>query len=146
MPDPRSLCVRCGADKELPLGRCAACGHLPTRGEAALSVLVSSRMLAPAELDAVQARLRRGEPLRPSQERLEAAAALLAGNERQPRQLSAREAAGLAGLGVLLTPIVPLVYAWTWRGHPAARTAIGIAVGAAVVDGAAWAGVFSAAR
>lgn len=146
MPDPRSLCLRCGADKELALGRCAGCGHVPAREEGALSVLLSSRMLSPGELDEVQARLRRGEPLRPSRARLEEASALLLGGGGERRSLSRAEALGLLVVGVVLTPIVPAIYAWTWRDHPAARAAWAVAGVALGLDGLLWAGILNAAR
>ncbi len=143
MNAPRSLCVRCGGDKELPLGRCPACGHLPAHDEAVLSVLVSSRVLGADELDEVQARLRRGEALRPAQARLEAASALLYGGAAPTRQLDRAELAGLLLLGTLFTPVVPLVVAWTWRGAPAARQALVVAAVTTGLCGAAWVVAFS---
>lgn len=131
----RSVCVRCGEDKELPLARCAGCGHVPTRGEAALAVLASTRMLEPPELDEVQRRIRRGEPLRPSAARLAAAAALLRGQPAEgPRTLTPGEEAGLTALCVLFTPIPALAAAWAWRDTPAARSALRVAGITFVVD------------
>jgi len=133
----RSVCVRCGEDKELPLARCAGCGHVPTRGEAALAVLASTRMLEPTELDEVQRRIRRGEPLRPSAARLAAASALVRDQPASgPRTLTAAEEAGLTALCVLVTPIPALAAAWAWRDTPAARAALRVAAITLVVDAA----------
>ena len=134
MADVRSVCVRCGGDKELPLGRCPGCGHLPEPGEAALSLLVSTRMLTEAELEAVQVRLRRGEPLRPSAPRLAEAAALLRGEvQPEPRNLGVAEELALVAVSVLVTPAPALAAAWAWRDEPAGRAALRVAAIAGAV-------------
>lgn len=124
-PAVRSVCIRCGGDKELPLARCAACGHVPARGEAAISVLASTRVLPVSELDEVQRRIRRGEALRPSAARLAIAAGLLReGTNPASRRLSLAEEGGLAALCVLLTPLPAVAAAWAWRDTPAAQQAL----------------------
>ncbi len=65
--DPvRSVCHRCGAWKELPLARCAACGVVPAANEAALAVLASTRMSSETDLNEIRRRLLQGSPLAPS--------------------------------------------------------------------------------
>ena len=124
-PAVRSVCVRCGGDKELPLARCAECGHVPARAEAAISVLASTRVLPAAELDEVQRRIRRGEALRPSAARLATAVGLLReGGGPPPRRLSLAEEGGLAALSVFLTPLPAVAAAWAWRDTPAAQQAL----------------------
>lgn len=131
----RSVCVRCGGDKELPLGRCPECGHVPTLGERALSLLSSTRMLTEAELLEVQSRIRRGESLRPSAARLQAAATLLLNEgDTWRRTLTRPEEIGLLILSILLTPLPALAVAWTWRDTPAASQALRSALIALVVN------------
>jgi hypothetical protein len=121
----RAICTRCAAEKELPLGRCAACGHAPDAAEAPLAVLASSRMLAPEELDVVRARLARGERLQPTPTRLAAARALLSGQPAATDPaLSARQMAGLSLLALLISPLVALGASWAWRGTRAGRQAL----------------------
>lgn len=140
----RSVCVRCGGDKELPLGRCPECGHVPSLGERALSLLSSTRMLSEAELMEVQSRIRRGEPLRPSAARLQAAAVLLLDQgDGTRRVLSRAEEIGLLILSILLTPVPALAVAWTWRDTPAAGQALRVAGIALVINIAiGWSAAF----
>lgn len=131
----RSVCIRCGADKEFPLGRCSECGHLPSVGERALSLLASTRVLSPVDLASVQTRIRRGEPLAPSAARLQAAGALLVGEAGPPvGPLSRAQEISLLILGILLTPIPVLAVAWAWRDTPVARPALRVALIAGVVN------------
>ncbi|GDX79736.1 hypothetical protein LBMAG42_15470 [Deltaproteobacteria bacterium] len=140
----RSVCVRCGGDKELPLGRCPACGHVPSLGERALSLLSSTRMLSEAELLEVQSRIRRGEALRPSAARLHAAATLLLDEgDSARRTLTRAEEIGLLVLSILLTPLPAFAVAWTWRDTPAAGQALRVAVIGLVVNVAmGWSAAF----
>ncbi len=135
---PRSLCIRCGADKELPLGRCAQCAHVPDRGEAALSLLASTRMLSAEELDTVQGRLQRGEALRPSHARLRRARSLLIGGSEAAEPLSRRQLTALAALSIVLTPIPALLAAWAWRETGRSRPCLTIAAVAGTIDGSLW--------
>ena len=140
----RSVCVRCGAEKELPLGRCPGCAHVPHRGEAALSLLASSRMLAAAELDEVQRRIQRGEPLRPSAERLRAAEALVKGGEPEPPPMRPAELIGLGVASLLLSPLVPLAAAVAWRDTARGRQALVVAVASSALVAFAWAALLFA--
>lgn len=98
-------------------------------------MLASTRVLSAEELDEVQRRIRRGETLRPSEERLAVAGALLSGRGKEaPRSLKSGEEAGLVALCVLLTPIPALAAAWSWRDTPAGRSALRVAGISAVVD------------
>ncbi len=131
----RSVCIRCGADKELPLGRCSGCAHLPSIGERALSLLASTRILSTLELDSVQSRIRLGEPLAPSAARLEAAGALLVGESGPSiRPLSRAQEIALLVLAILLTPLPVLAVAYAWRDTPVARPALRAALIGGVVN------------
>lgn len=128
-----SACIRCGEEKELPLGKCPVCGHLPHRGEAALSILASRRMLNERELAEVSARIRRGEPLRPSGHRLRAAEALVAGQAEDAPPLRPVQLVGLAALTLLFSPLVPLAAAIAWRDTIRGKQALVVGVASAVV-------------
>lgn len=138
MSDFRSLCIRCGADKELPLGRCARCQHVPDRGEAALSLLASTRVLSAEDLETVRVRLERGEALRPSHARLRQARSLLFESGPQTDVMSRRQIVALLALSVVLTPIPALLAAWAWRESERSRTCLTIGGVAAIVDSALW--------
>lgn len=133
-----SVCIRCGGPKELPLGRCAACGHLPHRGEAALSVLASRRMLGERELLEVQARIQRGEPLRPSAARLRAAEALLGGEGEDAPPLRAGQLLGLAGATLLFSPVLAFAGALAWRDTVRGKQALVIGAASTVLLTFAW--------
>lgn len=130
-----SVCIRCGEEKELPLGRCAACGHLPHRGEAGLSLLASRRMLNERELAEVSARIRRGEPLRPTASRLRAAEALVAGEAEEAPPLRPDQLVGLAAITLCFSPLVPLAAAIAWRDTVRGKQALVVGLASAVVLG-----------
>lgn len=136
-----AICVRCGADKELPLARCPACAAVPTGEERALSVLASGRMLEEGELREVQRRIRAGEPLRPPRARLEAAQRLLAGGARvEPFSFTARQAVGLVAANVLLTPLLGYAVWYGVRHRPGlgARQALWLTVPVSIALAVAW--------
>ncbi|MBM4368760.1 MAG: hypothetical protein FJ102_21280 [Deltaproteobacteria bacterium] len=135
-PSVRSACLRCAAWKELPLGRCSACGHVPRASEAPLALLASTRMLSETDLAEVQRRLAQGTALQPSAARLAAARAILRGDNDTSslRRLSPREL-GLLALGtLLLTPLLPLAFAFTYRDAPAGRQALALGAAGLVAD------------
>ncbi len=132
----RSACLQCAGWKELPLGRCPACGHVPSAPEAPLALLASTRMLSEADLAEVQRRLAQGTPLQPSAARLAAARAVLRGeSEPSPsRRVSAAELGLLAAGAALLTPLLPLAFAFAFRDAPAGRQSLAMALGGLFID------------
>jgi len=120
------VCCRCGAEKDLPLGRCGACGGLPVDDERELALLCSTRILDLPALRAAQARIRRGEPLRPTEALRARARALLRGQEVVIVGFSARQLAGLALANLLLTPLLGYAvwFRYRTRPGPAARQAL----------------------
>lgn len=118
-----ALCTRCGAEKDLPLGRCPHCAHLPTGPERELAMLCSQRFFSAAELRDLQARIRRGDPLRPSAALLAQARALL-GARPALRVLSRQELLLLTVGNLLLTPLLGYATWYGWRDHPAGRQAL----------------------
>lgn len=145
--DPvRSVCHRCGAWKELPLSRCGGCGAVPSAAEAPLALLASTRMTPEADLVEVQRRLLQGTPLAPSPARLEAARALLRGETvaAHDRRLSGREWALLGAATAVLTPLLPLAVAFTFRDAPAGKQALWCFAGGVLLDGALFLGSLGA--
>ncbi len=136
----RSACLRCAGWKELPLGRCPACGHVPSASEAPLALLASTRMLSEADLAEVQRRLAQGTPLQPSAARLAAARAILRGeSESSPaRRFTSPELGLLAAGTILLTPLLPLAFAFTFRDAPAGRQALALALAGLLLDAAVF--------
>lgn len=113
-----AICPACGAEKDLPLGRCLGCGQIPVGEGRLLAVLCSSRVLREEELLAVQGRIRRGEPLRPTRALLERAGAVLSGRVEQPARLTGAQLAALGVANLLLTPALGYAVWWRWRDRP----------------------------
>ena len=126
MVDIAALCVRCGAEKDLPLGRCPACAHVPTGEERALAVVCSARVLPPDALRAAMERIRRGEAVRPTEALLARAREVLSGEVVHTTRLTARQVLGLVAANVLVTPLVGYAVWWRYRhdAGPAARQAL----------------------
>lgn len=137
-----AVCTSCGAYKDLALGRCPACGHLPDAAEREVAVACSSRFLTAAELAAVQARVRRGERLDPSPARRAAARAVLAGRAEPEVALDRRRWMLLALGNLLVTPLLgwALWLRWWGRPGPGARQALWATVPASLLLAAAWVG------
>lgn len=135
-----AVCVRCGAEKDLPLGRCGACGHLPQGDERELAVLASRRLLDEDGLRAVQERIRKGEALRPSAARREQARTLLRGSSEAPVDLTPRQVWALVAANVLVTPALGFAVWFRLRRSPGrgARQALWATVPISLGFGLAW--------
>ena len=118
MADVVALCTACGAPKDLPLGRCGACAHLPLGGERELAVICSARMLDPTALAEVQTRIRRGEAVRPSAERRTRARALLSGAPPVPMRFSGPQLVQLAFANLIFTPLLGYAVWFRYRTRP----------------------------
>lgn len=131
-----AVCPRCGAAKELPLGRCAACGDLPAGDGAELAVLCSTRVLDAEQLAEVAARIRRGEPVQPSAAlRARAREALRAGRPQVEARLDTRQQVALFLANLLLTPLLGYAawFALRTRPGPAARQALWVTIPASLL-------------
>jgi hypothetical protein len=95
-------------------------------------------MLADAELDEVQARIRRGETLRPSEARLRAAEALLTGKGEALEPLRGGALLALVIAGLTFTPILPLAAFLAWRDTARARQALLAAALSGALLAVAW--------
>ena len=92
-------------------------------------------MLSDVELSEVEKRIGRGETLRPSAARMEAARALLLGEKPPPnRSLSPAERGALVAACMVLTPFCALAVAWAYREAPAGRQAAIVGVATLVFD------------
>ncbi len=136
-----AICYDCGAEKELPLSRCAACGLSPTGDQRAVSIIASTRVLTEPELSEVQRRIRSGEPFRPSRARIDAARGILAGQANvEPVSLSRQQAVMLLAANVLLTPALGYAAWFALRRRPGlgATQALWLTVPVTVVLTVAW--------
>lgn len=117
-PDPHAVCAACGADKDVPLARCGACGVAPEGPDREVALLLSTRFLTREELVRVRDRIRRGERPEPGPARRAEARALLAGASPAPRALTRSALVGLVAGNLLLTPLLGWAIWLRWRGHP----------------------------
>lgn len=138
-----AICTRCGAEKDLPLGRCGACGSVPEGEERLVALVCSSRVSEEDVLRTAQQRIRRGEVLRPTSAILERARRLISGAPEEQTTLGARQLAALAAVNLLATPLVGYAMWYRYRNDrgPAARQALLVTVPCSVllaVALAAW--------
>jgi hypothetical protein len=126
LADLVAICFACGAEKDLPLARCPACARVPEGEERELSIVCSTRMLSADQLGEVQARIRRGEPLQPSAQRLARARELLSGVVPVAQRLTGRQLLGLTLANLLFTPLIGYAvwFRYRTRAGPAARQAL----------------------
>ena len=138
-----AVCHRCGAEKDLALARCGACGYAPSGADRELAVLASRAVLDAAALAEVQARVRAGEALRPSGALRERARAVLGGRVDPPLTLSPRALTWLFLANVLVGPLVGWGAWWTWsrRPGPAARQALVVTVPVSIAFTVLWWGI-----
>ncbi len=135
-----AICHACGADKDLSLARCAACGVLPEGDARAYALLCSTRMLDAGALEDVRQRLRSGERLHPSAATLARAHALLRGEVPDAMELRPRQVAGLALASLLVTPLLAWLAWFRWRSRPgtAGASALRVALLTSAASVGAW--------
>lgn len=136
-----AVCVRCARDKELPLGRCAGCGWVPTGEDRVASVLLSTRVLSVPELTEAQVRLSRGEPFKPSAARLASARRVLLGERSPtPASLTPLQMLGLGVGNLALTPALGLAVWFGLRDRPGpgARQALWLTLPISAALAALW--------
>jgi hypothetical protein len=130
-----AICARCGAEKDLPLGRCPGCAHVPESDERELAIVCSTRVLDIAALRAAQERIRRGEPVRPTAALRAQARAVLTGQAPTLARFTARQIAALVLANLVLTPLLGYAvwFRYRTRPGPAARQALFATVPVSVV-------------
>ena len=128
--EPVAICARCGAEKDLALGRCSACAHLPTGDEREVAIVCSTRVLDVAALRAAQTRIRTGEPVRPTATLRARARAVLSGTEPRATRLTGGQLAALVVANLIGTPLLGYAVWWWYRADagPAARQALLVTV------------------
>ncbi len=132
MAEHRALCVRCGGSKRSYDAICASCGHVPEGEGLLVAWLLSAHHLDAAALEATAQRLRAGEAVRPSDALLERARYALGTHARQDAGLAPRSRALLLLVSVVLTPLVGLAAAFTWRETRPRASAQALAMSAPV--------------
>lgn len=133
----RAVCVRCGASRSEFRDICPACGYRPDGEGVLIAWLLSDGNLDEAGLDAVAARVKAGEPPRPTQRMLDRARSALGGDLDSDPGLGSTERIALLLLSIFVTPLPALTMAaWWWRDRPrAAVQALALAIPAAAVFG-----------
>lgn len=122
-----AVCARCGEEKDLPLGRCPGCAHVPAApDERELAIVCSTRILDEAALRGAQERIRRGEPVRPTDALRAQARAVLTGHAPTLARFTPKQIAALVLGNVLLTPMLGYAVWFRYRtmAGPAARQAL----------------------
>jgi hypothetical protein len=110
----RAVCIRCGADKSAFDRICPACGQRPEGEGLLVAWLLSDAHLDQDRLERAAVRVRRGEPLRPSDKQLALARKALDTSPPDTGMPAAHRRLLLA-TSLLLTPLVGLtLWAW-WR-------------------------------
>lgn len=111
----RAVCGRCGTDKAAFDAVCPACGFVPEGDGLAVAWLLSDEHLGTDELDAVQARIRTGEPVEPGDKMLAVARRALRRDFASDPGLTTAQRLGVLACSIVLTPLVGLTLWWTWR-------------------------------
>ena len=121
-----AICARCGAPKDVAVGRCAGCGFVPVGEDRVVAVLCSRKVLGEKELLEVQSRILRGEPLRPSGVVLDRARVVLgAGSEAG---FTRSQLWWLLVGNLLITPLLGLAVWFRARGELQGRQALSVTI------------------
>jgi hypothetical protein len=139
----RAVCVKCGASRGDFRAICPSCGYR-VEGEGLLVAwLLSDGNLDEAGLDGVAARVRAGEPPRPTTRMLDRARSALGSDLGSDPGLDTPQRIALLVLSLFITPLPALTMAaWWWRDRPrAAVQALALAIPSAAAFGVAviWA-------
>jgi hypothetical protein len=131
----RAVCVKCAGERSSFEQVCPSCGHRPDGEGLLVAWLLSSANLGDAELNHAQARIRKGEPLRPSARMLEKARLALGQHFSTDEGLTMQQRLGLLATSLLLTPLVGWVlFAWWWSARPrAAYQALALSLPASIL-------------
>lgn len=131
----RAICVRCGGERAGFDQICPSCGHRPEGEGLLVAWLLSDRNLGPEELRQAQARVRKGEAIKPSARMLDKARRALGSHFDTDFGLDTRQRLALLGTSLFLTPLVGWVlFAWWWTSRPrAAVQALALSLPATVL-------------
>lgn len=111
----RAVCLRCGSDKLTFDAICPSCGHVPEGEGLLVAWLLSPAHLDAAGLAAAAARIRAGEPIRPSEKLLDRARKALGTHADQDPGLSPARRALLLATSLVFTPLVGITCWFWWR-------------------------------
>ncbi|MCA9494028.1 MAG: hypothetical protein KC621_29070 [Myxococcales bacterium] len=130
----RSVCVRCGGERERHDQVCPSCGHRPDGDGLFVAWLLSTENLSEAELDGVRDRIRSGEVIRPTERMLARARRALGADFASDAGLDTRQRMLVLATSLLLTPLPGLIVGvWWWNDHPrAARQALALSLPASL--------------
>jgi hypothetical protein len=128
------VCVRCGTFRTEYRQICPSCGHRPEGEGLLVAWLLSEEHLPAADVDAVAARVRSGEVIRPSEKMLDRARHALGAHVTSDPGLSTGQRLMLLATSLLITPLVGWVLWYWWRKERprAALQALGLSLPASV--------------
>ncbi len=136
----RAVCARCGASRAEFREVCSACGYRAEGEGVLVAWLLSSAHFDEKQLDAAAERIKKGEPLRPTDAMFDRARKALGEDLSTDQGLSTAQRVGLLVLSLLVTPLPAwLVAVWWWRARPrAAMQALALAVPSSAAFVAFW--------
>lgn len=136
----RAVCARCGASRTDFREVCPACGYRSEGDGVLVAWLLSSAHFDDKQLDAASARIKSGEPLRPTEAMFDRARKALGEDLSTDAGLSTPQRVGLLVVSLLVTPLPAWVMAiWWWQSRPrAALQALALAVPSSAAFVAAW--------
>lgn len=112
-----AVCVRCGFDKPSFDAVCPDCGHRPEGDGLLVAWLISSQNLDEPSMLATAARIRSGEPIRPSKRMLAKARRALGRKVATDPGLSARDFLLLLVGDVAFSPLIGWICMVWWRNE-----------------------------
>jgi hypothetical protein len=140
-----AVCTRCGAGRDNFEQVCPHCGHRAEGEGLLIAWLLSDQHLDEAGLENVGARIRAGEVIRPSSQRLERAREALGQVYSSDPGLTVKERLGLLAVSLVLTPLVGLCCWLAWRStRPRASIqALALSLPASILFLLLWPGVMA---
>ena len=126
----RAVCARCGDSRTDFREVCPACGFRSDGEGVLLAWLLSSAHFDDKQLDAASQRIKKGEPLRPTEAMFDRARRALGEDLSTDAGLTTQQRLGLLVMSLLITPLPAWVMAvWWWRSRPrAALQSLALAV------------------
>lgn len=123
----KGICVRCGFTKPDHAAVCPDCGHRPDGEGLLVAWLLSAHNLDEVGLAATAARIRAGEPIRPSRRMLRKARRALGRQIATDPGLTLGELVGVLLADVVFTSLVGWTcVAWWWDRRPRAALQAGL--------------------
>ena len=130
-----AICVRCGASRGDFRDICPSCGHRPEGEGLLVAWLFSQEALSQPQLAKAAERVRKGEPISPSDRMLDRARTALGMRLASDPGLTTGQRLGLLATTLFATPLVGwVVWFWWRRTRPrAALQALALSAPASVV-------------